>query len=125
MVGSEGSMMDNYTDPKSLVPRDDVAAWQPFLDRFRPMSKRIVITKPVVQEIKESRYILIPDTAKSISKEFGLECVVLKRHPDVEMSIQVGDTVIIPEFAGTPIVMGVEVPFWVVGEGDIMGVVTL
>jgi hypothetical protein len=38
--------------------------------------------------------------------------------------ITVGSVVIIPEFAGVPLVIGVEVPFWAVGLGDIMAVVT-
>jgi co-chaperonin GroES (HSP10) len=88
------------------------------------MSKRLVVTKPVVQDIKESRSIIIPETAKKVPKEFGLECTVLKAHPDVDPSIPVGATIIIPEFAGNPIVIGVEVPFWMVGEGDVMAVVS-
>ncbi len=105
------------------IARDDMAPWQPFLDSITPMSKRLVITKPVVQEIQESRTIIIPESAKRVDKEFGLEAVVLKMASDVDGSVQVGDTVIIPEFAGTPIVLGIEVPFWMVGEGDIIAVV--
>ena len=105
------------------VARDDMAPWQPFLDAIHPMSKRLITTKPKVQEIQEERFIIIPDTAKRVDKEFGLEAVVLKVARDVDDDIQVGDTIIIPEFAGVPIVLGVEVPFWMVGEGDVIAVV--
>jgi co-chaperonin GroES (HSP10) len=113
-------MSHNALIAESLVPRDSLADWEPLLARITPMSKRIIITKPKVQEISESRTIIVPDSAKKISKEFGLEATVLKRANDVIDAIQVGDRIIIPEFAGTPIVIGVEVPFWMVGEGDVM-----
>lgn len=102
--------------------RDDLEPWAAFIDQFTPMSKRLVITKPVVQEIAEGRDIIIPDSAKRVSKEFGLEAVVIKMADDVDPVVEVGDTVLIPEFAGVPIVVGIEVPFWMVGEGDILAV---
>ncbi len=106
------------------TPRDEVELWRGFIDAYHPMRGRLVVTKPKVQEIQESRTIIIPDTAKRVDKEFGLECQVLKTHPDIDIPVSVGDTIIIPEFAGTPIVLGVEVPFWSLGEGDIMAVIT-
>ncbi len=105
------------------VARDDIKPWRAFIRQYHPMKGRLVVTKPKVQEIQESRTIIIPDSAKRVDKEFGLECQVLKVHPDIEVPVRVGDTVIIPEFAGTPIVLGVEVPFWSLGEGDIMAVI--
>lgn len=105
------------------VARDDIKPWEPFLNSITPMSKRLIVTKPVVQEIQEARAIIIPDTAKRVDKEFGLECKVLKMADDVDDAIQVDDTIIIPEFAGTPIVLGIEVPFWMCGEGDVIAVV--
>jgi co-chaperonin GroES (HSP10) len=109
------------------VERDDIAEWEHLLARVIPMRGRLITTKPEVRQIKSSREIIIPDTAKSISKEFGLECRVLKINPyDMAecQDITVGSVVIIPEFAGVPLVIGVEVPFWAVGLGDIMAVVT-
>jgi len=105
------------------IPRDSIDKWEPFLASFHPMPGRLVITKPIVQEIQEERTIIIPDTAKRVDKEFGLEARVLLKASNVDEAIQVGDTVIIPEFGGTPIVLGVEVPFWTCGEGDIIAVI--
>jgi co-chaperonin GroES (HSP10) len=94
------------------------------LASIRPMSKRLIVTKPKVQEIKENRYIIIPETAKSICKEFGLETTVLKMAPDVTQDVKVGDTVLIAEFAGVPLVIDTAVPFWSIGEGDMLAVIT-
>ena len=105
------------------VARDDLAPWQQFLDNFTPTPFRVVVTKPIVQEISESRTIIIPETAKRVDKEFGLECKVLKIGSKVASEVEVGDIVIIPEFAGIPVVLGIVVPFWMVGDGDIMAVI--
>lgn len=105
------------------VVRDEVELWQQFIDHIAPTPYRVIVTKPIVQEISESRTIIIPETAKRVDKEFGLECKVLKIGSKVEAAVEVGDIVIIPEFAGIPIVLGIEVPFWMVGEGDIMAVI--
>ena len=105
------------------VVRDKVELWESFIDSIDPTSYRVIVTKPIVQEISESRTIIIPETAKRIDKEFGLECKVLKIGALVAAEVEVGDIVIIPEFAGIPIVLGIEVPFWMVGEGDIMAII--
>ena len=92
------------------------------LARIKPMTSRLIVTKPKVQEISESRTIVLPDNRRSIDKEFGLETVVLKIGAGVTDEIAVGDTVLIGEFAGVPLVLDTAVPFWSIGEGDIMAV---
>lgn len=96
---------------------------QALLDKVRPMSKRIIITRPKLQD-RKSGNIVIPDAARADRAEFGLQARVLKRADDVDPTIAVGDTVVIPEFAGVPMAVEDRVPFWMVGEGDVMAVVS-
>lgn len=109
-------------DDRTYTTEEELARWESFVAQVTPMAGRLLVTKPVCQEIAESRTIIIPESARRVSKEFGLECRVLKKGRGVSSDITVDDIVLIPEFAGVPLVIGTDVPFWLVGEGDILAI---
>lgn len=89
-----------------------------------PLSSRMVVTKPEVSAYHSARVldsgVRIPDFVVSSLKEFGMRATVLKVGPNVYEQINPGDEVVIPEFAGKPVYLGFETPYFVIGEGDVL-----
>ncbi len=95
-----------------------------FLDRLNPCPGRVLVSKPEVSAYHSGRQldsgVIIPDIAARVLREFGLICTIFKVGPGVDPDIVPGTQAIISEFSGKPIFIGREVPYWILGEDEIM-----
>lgn len=97
------------------------------LDKIKPTSGRLVVTKPSplteggIHKL-DSEVLYTPSHSAEHRRQYGVKCKVLRIAPDVH-ECSVGDTIIIGEFAGTPIYdEDRELPYWLIGEGQIIAV---
>jgi hypothetical protein len=94
------------------------------LSRISPRPGRIIVSKPEISAYHGGRLLnsglMVPEVARSVMKEFGLICTVLKVGPDVDPEVQAGAAAVIPEYAGMPMYLGRETPYWILGEQEIM-----
>jgi len=97
------------------------------LERIDPRGARVIITKPDVaapyQGHQTQGGMFVPDQAKRALREWGLLAKVLKIAPlalEECPELEPGDLVLLPEYAGIPLYLGRETPYWIVGVGDIL-----
>jgi co-chaperonin GroES (HSP10) len=97
------------------------------LDRLEPRGARIIVTRPDVAVPHESYItpggIHVPDEARRVLREWGLIAKVLKVSSEVKeiwTEIAQGDIVLVTEFAGVPLYLGRETPYWIIGVGDVL-----
>jgi co-chaperonin GroES (HSP10) len=73
------------------------------------------------QERRTEGGLFMPVQTERTRRTYGIEGCVVIVGPDVTEDIRVGDRVIVDEFAGRPLWWGTSaLPYWVVGEGEVM-----
>jgi len=114
--------MDVYekVDPRLLKNEE-------LLERLDPRGSRIIISKPEAscpeEYVREGVVVL----GGTVAREFGLIAKVLKCSPQVKAEfpeLEYGDLILVTEFAGIPLYLGRETPYWIVGTGDIIARLT-
>ena len=92
--------------------------------RIYPRGSRWIGTRPDVAAphlgYQLPSGLVAPDVAARTLREWGLCAKILKISPLIaeENELQIGDIVIVPEYAGTPLYLGRETPFWIYGVDD-------
>ena len=118
----EAEHMFDVVDPRFLSDKS-------LLKRINPVGQRIVVNRPEIAAPYVGGYVnsaglAIPDMAKRALKEWGLLAKILKVSPDVTDDMLVpGSIVLIAEYAGIPLYLGRETPYWIIGTGDVMCIV--
>lgn len=74
------------------------------------------------QDHQVSEHLFAPAQHERVRRTYGIEAHVLAIGPDIDPAdIAVDDVVIIDEFAGRPLWWANQVlPYWIVGEGEVM-----
>jgi len=106
---------------------ENVDATPAILQYIHPRAHRLIVDKPKPLMVEGPRKLpsglYAPAQEDRYRREFGCSARVLKIHPDDTHGLRPGDEVLIPEFSGSPIYLGKETPYWIVGEGDVMAVI--
>lgn len=100
------------------------ATLEELIDHLELRSGRVLVEPPKLRERTVKGKLIIPDKAREYNREYGMECRVIKGAHDTKDDVSPGDRVIIPEYAGTPIWIDGQTPFWTVGVGDIIAKLT-
>lgn len=88
--------------------------------KFRPIGKRVVVRRTEDKE-QTKEGIIIPETAQEISQEGEVVAVGPGVKDDTEFQVEVGDSVLLPKYGGTPLKLeGVE--YIIIEEESILGV---
>lgn len=121
-----------WLDRKLQQEALEAARLETMFSALRPRPGRLITTRPEVAALSTSHRMAsglhIPDQAIRSLREFGLRCEILRiSFDDVamldEQGVYEGSTVIVPEYAGTPLWLGGETPWWIVSIGDLMCVI--
>lgn len=114
-----------FTDVDPRVMTDEE-----LLERIRPRGERFIVTRPEVaaphEEYVNEQGIAIPAAAKRALRQWGLIAKVLALGDGIDADksdIHVGDIVMVEEFSGTPLYLGRETPYWIIGIGDCLATV--
>jgi len=95
---------------------------------LRPAGARLLVTRPTIAAYHSSRItaggIEVPDVAIRALKEYGLLSWILSVGPACSDDIQPGMAAIIPEYGGKPIYLHRQTPYWIIGEGEILALLT-
>lgn len=112
------------------VDLSDVAKEAEVFKHLRPLGARMITSKPQLQldatdvGRESAGGIAIPDVVAHGMKEFGLIAWVLALGDDMPNEVLPGLAVLVPEFAGKPIYLHRATPYYIMGEGDVLAVVT-
>lgn len=122
------AQLDDILAATGMDDADARAAEIELFTHIRPTGARLVVTKPTIAAYHSSRItaggIEVPDMALRALKEFGLLAWILKVGPLCTQDIAAGMAAIIPEFGGKPIYLHRETPYWIIGEGEILALLT-
>ena len=94
------------------------------IQSIEPTTHRMLVSKPVLTAHTSSQVlnvagkrIIVPDRIARMMTEFGMLVTV---HKSSDPNFKEGEEIIIPQFAGVPVYIGQETPFWIIGAGDVM-----
>lgn len=95
---------------------------------LEPRPGRLIVNRPRPLQEEGPRKLrsglYAPAQEERVRREFGCSALVLKVCATDTHGIAPGDEVIIPEYGGTPLYWDRELPYWIIGEGDVMAVIT-
>lgn len=112
--------MYDGVDPRTMTDEE-------ILERIEPRGARVIVTRPDVAA-PNTGYVTsgglhVPDEARRVLREWGLMAKVLRVSKEVEeewSDIRPGDLVLLTEYAGIPLYLGRETPYWIIGVDDVL-----